>query len=75
MKFIEEYWIAAIAFAIGVVVTFMFVDMREHKYHCHAKNHKMYKSIKPDGNVYLKTDKDCIDIRSVKYGKGKFTKT
>ena len=36
------------------------------KYHCHAKNHKLYESIEPDGNVFLKGTEDCIDIRDVK---------
>ncbi len=38
----------------------------QHKYHCHSKNHKLYKSIKPGGNVFLKGTEDCIDIRDIK---------
>ena len=39
---------------------------KEYKYHCHGKNYKLYKSIEPDGNVFLKSTEDCIDIRNIK---------
>ena len=61
-----------LALMVGGILYFGIKNISpEYNYHCHSKNFKVYKSIKPNGNVYLKTKDDCIDIRDIKRRKAK----
>jgi len=62
----DNIWmIALVLFITGLIVIAIVIKPVNNKYHCHAKNHKLYESIEPDGNVFLKGTEDCIDIRDV----------
>ena len=68
MKMMKE-WLAKLALVVFIVsmIVVAINTMPQHKnYHCHSKNFHLYESIEANGNVFLKTKKECIDIRNIK---------
>jgi hypothetical protein len=69
VKMMKE-WLAKLALVVFIVsMIFVAVNtMPQHKsYHCHGKNFHLYESIEANGNVFLKTKKECIDIRDIPF--------
>ena len=53
---------------LGSLITIAVNTVPHHKnYHCHGKNFHLYESIEANGNVFLKTKKECIDIRDIPF--------
>jgi hypothetical protein len=69
VKMMKE-WLAKLALVVFIVsmITIAVNTMPQHKnYHCHGKNFHLYESIEANGNVFLKTKKECIDIRDIPF--------
>ena len=62
-------FVSVIAFVSSLVAMAIYFYPKEKNYHCHAKNEYLYESIMANGNVFVKTDRPCIDIRDIELRK------
>tara|TARA_R110000823_G_scaffold28988_1_gene84436 strand:+ start:285 stop:527 length:243 start_codon:yes stop_codon:yes gene_type:complete len=58
-------FISVIAFVSSLVAMAIYFYPTEKNYHCHAKTKFLYESILDGSNVFVKTDRPCIDIRDI----------
>ena len=66
----KDYVYLFVGVAVGLALMVL-LESESKAYHCHTKNFHLYESIENNGNVFLKTEKMCIDIRDIKERKSK----
>ena len=70
MLLIKDFKLYLIALGLMIVAAVIYATIAKvfevKNYHCHGKNFHLYESVNKNGNVFLKTDIMCIDIRDIK---------